>query len=79
VAFGRLEIGGFVPEGHENIVKDVLGLGGVVEDTKGGGKERAGEAVVEFAERGLVTGGDALEDLCIHRVFFLIGRNDDVG
>jgi hypothetical protein len=55
------EGGGFFPEGEEDVLDDVLGVGGLAEDSEGDGVKRAGKAVVKRGARGLVAAGHAVE------------------
>jgi len=77
-AAAGFEGGGLFPEGHEGIVDDVLGFGGIGDDAESGGVERAREAVVEGGEGVFVTLSDATEEACV-LVLALVGRGREGG
>jgi len=60
-AAAGLEGAGLLPDGDKRVVNDILGLGGVTQNPKGGGVKRAGKSVVEFGKRGPITGGHAVK------------------
>ena len=66
----------FRSDRYEYIVKNILGFGGIVENVTGGREKWLCKAAVKFAKGRLVSGGDSLENLCVDRVLFLVGRND---